>query len=78
MGLVVDIHWGCPGCGEKNYAQGYGGWDDPEEGYNYKCVPLNHASSLKWSPACKKCGEYKLKETDISHNVEMTFEKVKP
>ena len=59
MGLVTDVYWICPGCGSREQAQVYGGWEDPPE-FPVDAVPGDRG--LKWNPPCEKCGKFRLKE----------------
>ena len=56
MGLVTNVYWECPGCGQKNTAQMYGEVDDPSE-FPIDQVPVSRG--LKWDAACECCGKYK-------------------
>ena len=57
MGLVTSIFWTCPGCGSREEAQAYGEWHDPDE-FPVDAVPASRG--LKWNPACKRCGRFRL------------------
>ena len=62
MGLVTDVFWTCPGCGSRERAQAYGGWDDPDE-FPVEAVPASRG--LKWNPPCTKCGKYRLEMPEV-------------
>lgn len=62
MGLVTNVFWTCPGCGSKERAQAYGGWDDPDE-FPVDAVPASRG--LKWNPPCGKCGKFRLTMPDV-------------
>lgn len=65
MGLVTNVFWNCPGCGSREQAQAYGGYDDPDE-FPVQAVPASRG--LKWNPPCGKCGQYKLMMPEILVN----------
>jgi len=70
MGLVTDVFWTCPGCGSREKAQAYGGWDDPNE-FPVDAVPASRG--LKWNPPCGKCGQYKLMMPEVLVKCEAVF-----
>jgi hypothetical protein len=57
MGPVTNVYWECPGCYNKNNAQIYGEWEDPDE-FPIDKVPISRG--LKWNPPCELCGKYQL------------------
>lgn len=62
MGLVSNVFWDCPGCGSREQAQAYGGWDDPDE-FPVGAVPASRG--LKWNPPCSRCGNYRLTMPEV-------------
>lgn len=57
MGLVTDVNWSCPGCGSRERAQLCGIVGDGDD-LEMDAVPMG--SEVRWSPACTKCGKYRL------------------
>ena len=62
MGMVTDVFWTCPGCGSREKAQAYGGFDDPDE-FPADAVPASRG--LKWNPPCSHCGNYRLTMPEV-------------
>ena len=57
MGLVTNVYWTCPGCGNQQTAQTYGEGDDPKE---FPVTAVPRSRGLKWNPPCDICGKYRL------------------
>ena len=62
MSLVTAVFWTCPGCGSREQAQVYGGWDDPVE-FPVDAVPTGR--DLRWNPPCEKCGNFRLEMPEV-------------